>query len=108
MDALYLPGIYIAELSEFPPEDIAFQAIVYGINIPLYAFVARTIIIFTARLLGLYHPSQYRYWPRLPWRILFKACLEIKRWYERVFQMGHHATGGFAGLLEAFSLLYKP
>lgn len=108
MDAILLPGIYIAELSGFPPEDIAFQAILYGVNIPLYAFVARTILIFTARFLGLYHPNQYRYWPRLPWRTLMKVWVHLRIWFERTFLMGRGATGGFANALETLTLIYKP
>ncbi len=108
MDAFLLPGICIAELSGFPPEDIAFQAIVYGVNIPLYAFAARTILIFTARLLGLYHPAQYRYWPRLPWRTPMKVWVHLRIWFERTFLMGKRATGGFANALETLTLIYKP
>jgi type IV secretory pathway TraG/TraD family ATPase VirD4 len=44
----------------------------------------------------------------LPWRIFYKIYLEIKHWYERVFQMGQHSTGGFASFLEGLTLLYKP
>ncbi len=108
MKTLISPGKYVAELTNLSPESLTFLVIIIIVNLALYFFIVRTIVVFTVRFLGLYHPDQYHRWPRLPWRMFFKPCLEIKRWYERVFQMGHHATGGFAGLLEAFSLLYKP
>ncbi len=108
MDILLLPGIYIAWLSGLPPDDIAFQAIAYGVNISLYVFVARTILISTARVLGLYHPAQYRYWPRLPWRTFMRGWVNLRIWFERTFLMGSRATGGFANALETLTLMYKP
>lgn len=108
IDTLILPGTYVAGLTGFSSETPEFLAIVVITNLGLYFFIFRTLIVFNARLLGLYHPSQYRYFPRLPWRIFYKIYIEIKRWYERVFLMGQHSTGGFSGFLEVFTLLYKP
>ena len=108
IDVLMSPGIYAAEFTGFSPGTPEFQAVVVLINLAVYFFTIRTVVVFIARFLGVYHPGQYRCFPRLPWRIFYKIYLEIKRWYERVFLMGQHSTGGFAGLLEVFTLLYKP
>lgn len=108
MEALLLPGQYIAELSDFSPDSLEFQAILYGVNVPLYILVVRTLVIVATRTLGLYHPSQYRYWPRLPWRTLMKAWVILRLWFERTFLMGSRATGGFANALETLTLMYKP
>lgn len=108
LDTLIAPGIYVAGFTGLSPESPEFLAVVVVTNLALYFFMVRTIVVFFARFFGVYHPGQYRYFPRLPWRIFYKIYLEIKRWYERVFLMGQHSTGGFAGLLEVFTLLYKP
>lgn len=108
MDALLLPGQYIAELSGFLPGSLEFQAILYGVNLPLYVLVIRTVVILIAKLTGIFHPSQYRYWPRLPWRMLMRTWLGLRIWFERTFLMGSRATGGFANALETLTLIYKP
>ncbi len=108
MDVLLLPGQYLAELSDFSPDNLEFQAILYGVNVPLYILVVRSIVIVVTRTLGLYHPSQYRYWPRLPWRTVMKAWVVFRLWFERTFLMGSRATGSFANALETLTLMYKP
>jgi len=108
MDVLLIPGRFLSELSGLPPESSAFLAIQIVANLTLYCFVLRTIAVFLSRWFGVYHPKHYSYWPRLPWRPFLKVYLSVKRWYERVFQMGKHATGGFADVLATFTLMFKP
>jgi len=108
MDTLLLPGRFLAELSGLPPESPEFLVILVLVNLTLYCFTLRTIVVSLSRWFGMYHPKHYRCWPRLPWRPFLKVYLSVKRWYERVFQMGKHATGGFAGVLATFTLMFKP
>lgn len=108
ISALWLPGEYVAEQSGFMPESLTYSIIVYGVNVPLYLFAFRTIVILIARATGLYHPDQYYLWPRLPWRITVKALVHLIIWFERTFRMGNRATGGFANALETLTHLYKP
>lgn len=70
-------------------------------------FVARTVVTFLARKTGLYNPTHYRLWPRVPWRIPHKAFLKIQKWYEQ-FKIGKQATGGFSGVLTMLTLLFRP
>jgi len=97
-----------AFISEFEPKDIAFRVVFYGAPLAGALFTARTIFVYWGRQTGLYHPDQYHRWPRLPWRIPYKIVMEVCKWYERVLVMGKRATGGFAGTLALFTLIYKP
>ena len=108
ISALRFPGEYVAEQTGFIPESLAYSIVVYSVNIPLYLFVLRTIVILITRTIGLYHPDQYRLWPRLPWRTLVNAFVHLIIWFERAFLMGKRATGGFANALETLTLLHKP
>ncbi|MDM3871806.1 type IV secretory system conjugative DNA transfer family protein [Porticoccus sp. W117] len=73
-------------------------------------WIVRFFTISTQRWLGLYSPSQYHYWPRLPWRWFYRTFwLAPKSWYEKLFLIGKRGhTGGFAGLLETLTYLYRP
>lgn len=71
-------------------------------------FATRTVLILFSRKIGIYHPDYYRFWPRLPWRSLMAIWNDIRIWFERAFQMGKRATGGFASALQTLTLLYKP
>lgn len=108
INALRFPGEYVAGQTDFLPESLAYYIVVYSVNIPLYLFAIRTFSILITRAIGLYHPDQYRLWPRLPWRILVSAFVHIIIWFERTFWMGNRATGGFANALETITLLFKP
>lgn len=108
MNIFRFPGEYIAELTELPPESATFLAIIYTVNVPFYIFLVRTILINLSRKFGLFHPSQYRYWPRVPWRTLMIFWVKLRIWFERTFQMGKRATGGFANALETLTLMFKP
>lgn len=71
-------------------------------------FAIRTVLILFSRKTGFYHPDYYRLWPRIPWRSLMIIWNNIRIWFERTFQMGNRATGGFANALHTLTLLYKP
>lgn len=72
-------------------------------------FVVRTAYVWTARALGLYAPEQYHWFPRVPWRPFFRTWSALKRWHERTWLFGRRgSTGGFAGALGTFALLFKP
>ena len=71
-------------------------------------FAIRTVLILFSRKTGFYHPDYYRLWPRIPWRSLMIIWNDIRIWFERTFQMGNRATGGFSNALNTLTLLYKP
>ncbi len=69
----------------------------------------RFFIVALGRLLGLYSPDHYRYWPRLPWRPVYRRWSAFMQWYEQCFWLSRRgATGGFASALGVFLMLFKP
>jgi len=108
MDILFMPGEWVAMQLSLPPETSKYQLALYATNTPIYLFAARTIFTIVGRKCGFYHPNQYRYWPRPPWRGVVRTYVGFKIWHERVFTMGKQATGGFAGTLATLALLYRP
>ena len=68
----------------------------------------RTLITILGRLCGYYHPAQYSYFPRLPWRSLLKLWLAVQTWRERVFRLSRMSSGGFSSALAALTHLYTP
>jgi len=105
---LYDIAEVIARIEQFTSEQLAFIAVFYGVHAFAAIFTLRTITVFTSRKLGLYHPTQYHRWPRLPWRVPFKAYIAMKMWKERLFTFGHRSSGGFASVLSNLTMLYKP
>ena len=97
-----------SELETRAPEDIAFLAVFYGAHLAAAVFALRTLVIQISRWFGLNDPAHYHKWPRVPWRTPYRIWLKLKVWYERVFKIGKHSTGGFAGVLATLTLLFKP
>ena len=108
MDTLLQPGLWIATNLGLSPETTEYQIVLWAINGPIYIFLVRSVFISAGRTAGFYHPGQYWYWPRLPWRSLVLALIFIHIWFERVFLMGKRATGGFTGTLGTLARHYGP
>lgn len=108
MEALFIPGVWVAARLGLDNDTLEYLIALWFINGLIYIFILRTIFVVIGRASGLYHPGHYRHWPRLPWRSLVLAGVEVRLWYERVFAMSKRSTGGFAGALHTLSLLYKP
>jgi len=95
-------------LQSLTPENLAFIAAYFGLKVAVGLFATRTVLVFWTRQFGLYHPDYYGLWPRVPWRLPYKGYEAVKKWYEQTFAMGKRSTGGFAGMLSTFALLYRP
>lgn len=112
MDALAsieLPPELQAMVEQIPLDTIETAILQYGLPAALVLFFGRTVAIIILRAIGLYHPNQYRWWPRLiPWRKPFKAWMNVSMWVERVFLQGKQKTGGFAKELSMLTLMYTP
>ncbi len=80
----------------------------YVLPVLAVAFFGRTAITLLLRALGLSHPNNYRFWPRLPWRGVYKIKMRLGEWFETVFRHGKVATGGFAGALSTLTQMYTP
>lgn len=74
----------------------------------LALFLFKNILIAVLRFWGLSSPNQYRLFPRVPWRSVYKIRMAVAIWIEQVLRMGKHSTGGFAGALTAMSQIYTP
>jgi type IV secretory pathway TraG/TraD family ATPase VirD4 len=71
--------------------------------------IIRGVFVWLSRVWGFYSPEHYHYWPRLPWRPVYRLCMDIRHWHERVFHLGKSgSTGGFAGSLALLCRLFKP
>ncbi len=98
----------VAKLDNLTPENIAFMAAFYGVHVVAALFAARTVVTYCARKFGLYSPTHFRKWPRLPWRPIYQIYSFAKNWYEKVFLIGRRgSTGGFASLLSTLCLIFK-
>lgn len=107
MNELYT--LYKLHKINFLTDEEVISILLYYVGFCLVAlFAIRTILILFSRKIGIYHPDYYRLWPRLPWRSLMIIWNDIRIWFERTFQMGNRATGGFANALHTLTLLYKP
>lgn len=72
-------------------------------------FAARTVGVVVTRAFGLYHPNQYRFYPRLiPWRGPYKVWMGFQAWGDRVFRLSNQSSGAFSGALAALTNLYTP
>lgn len=101
--------LYKLHQINFLTDEEAISILLYYVGFYLAAlFAIRTILILFSRKIGIYHPDYYRLWPRLPWRSLMIIWNDIRIWFERTFQMGNRATGGFSNALNTLTLLYKP
>lgn len=108
MKLMSLPGHWLASGLGLSPDMPVPAFLAWAIDLAVYLFVLRTVLTYLGRKAGLSHPDHYHRWPRVPWRMAFKAWLALKRWHERVFQMGKRSTGGFAGVLATLTLMYRP
>lgn len=97
-----------ATLGKVGPLDASKAALIAACTIGA-TFSARTVYVLFVRALGLYAPEQFRSFPRVPWRAPFRVWGALKRLHERTRLFGRRgATGGFAGILGAMSLMFKP
>jgi type IV secretory pathway TraG/TraD family ATPase VirD4 len=107
MNELYT--LYKLHQINFLTDEELISILLYDVGFCLAAlFSIRTVLILFSRKIGIYHPDYYRLWPRLPWRSLMIIWNDIRIWFERTFQMGNRATGGFSNALNTLTLLYKP
>jgi type IV secretory pathway TraG/TraD family ATPase VirD4 len=107
MNELYT--LYKLHQINFLTDEEVISILLYYVGFCLVAlFAIRTVLILFSRKIGIYHPDNYRLWPRLPWRSLMIIWNNIRIWFERTFQMGNRATGGFSNALNTLTLLYKP
>ncbi len=97
-----------AYLDALSVQDWAFLAVVYGGGTVAALWAFKNVSVFCLRQLGLSHPGQYRWFPRLPWRTVLKLWLILKAWRERVFRFGKQSSGGFSGALATLTNLYAP
>ncbi len=98
----------VDKLDSLTPENIIFITAFYGVHVVAALFAARTVLTYFGRKFGLYNPTQFSKWPRIPWRPFYRVYSNINNWYEKVFLIGNRgATGGFASTLTMFSLLFK-
>lgn len=105
---LLLPGHWLAPLLGLSPGTLGWWAAAGCINVVWWSTLLRTALVVVGRKFGLYHPSYYARWPRLPWRSLVSFWSVLGRWYEQVFVIGQRATGGFAGPLRTLALMFRP
>lgn len=94
-------------LGSLTPENLAIISLFYGGPVAASLVATRSIIIYLGRKAGFSHPDHFHRWPRVPWRIVYRAWLTIKRWYERVFLFGKRSTAGFSGVLATLTLMYR-
>lgn len=107
MNELYT--LYKLHQINFLTDEEVIYILLYYVGFCLLAlFAIRTVLILFSRKVGIYNPDYFRLWPRLPWRSLMIIWNNIRIWFERTFQMGNRATGGFANALHTLTLLYKP
>jgi type IV secretory pathway TraG/TraD family ATPase VirD4 len=95
-------------LSQLTPETVIFLVVYYGLPSIAALFLGRTVATILLRAFGLSHPNHYRFWPRLPWRVVYKNWSAFSLWFEQVFKYGKQATGDFSSALTTLSLMYKP
>jgi type IV secretory pathway TraG/TraD family ATPase VirD4 len=96
-----------AQLDALTLEDWAFLA-ANCIEIAAALWAVRSVCIIVFRALGISHPGQYRYFPRLPWRSALGFWMTFSAWRERVFRFGKMSSGGFSSALATLTLLYRP
>ena len=73
----------------------------------LYLHFFRFWIITIIRALGLYSPDHFRFYPRLPWRLIFKPFIGAERWLS-VALLGRKQNARWAGPFEGLSRMYRP
>jgi type IV secretory pathway TraG/TraD family ATPase VirD4 len=99
---------------------LVFRVVDFGINLwhpalfyPLLILVIfllsgalRTGWAFIARPLGLYDPSHYRLFPRIPWRFCISPLFILRRWV-RERHMGRKQTAGWASPIDRLFLMFR-
>jgi type IV secretory pathway TraG/TraD family ATPase VirD4 len=97
----------LSALSTIPAETWQMAAL-WSVKIYAGSIVLRFVMFSLMRKLGLYSPSVYRYWPRLPWRFFYRQLKRFIDWRERTFLIGKRGnTGGFASALETYAELFS-
>ena len=56
-------------------------------------FLLRTVIVKVLMFFGAFDPRWDRYWPRLPWRFVWRALVGFVEWKEENFSGGEHNAG---------------
>ena len=69
--------------------------------------VVRFVVVLFLNFFGLWHPEWDAYWPRIPWRPVWRACESIRDWFHDVFGIGRGHTGRWTGVLAALCLRYS-
>lgn len=107
--AIQLPDLTQAMtwLESLTPEQVCYLLAACALPLAISLFIVVTILTIILRILGLSHPHQNQYWPRLPWRSVYRVWIGITIWFEQVFRFGKHRTGSFAGWLVAFCLVHS-
>lgn len=107
--AFQLPKLaqVMAWLESLSPEQVCYLLAALALPLAISLFIVATILTIILRILGLSHPHHYQYWPRLPWRLVYRVWMGFTIWFEQVFRFGKHRTGSFAGWLVAFCLVHK-
>ncbi len=100
---------HLDELMRIDLHQQVILALYYTLLIALLLCVLRTAMVILYRRLGLYSPAMFRWWPRLiPWRKPYQLWQALRGWHEKTFLIGKRATGGFAGTLATWRLLFRP
>lgn len=68
--------------------------------------VFRTVVFTTLKTFGAYDPRWDEHWPRLPWRMFWRAWTAFKEWKEENFGSGVPSAGK-AGALAQLALTYS-
>lgn len=71
-------------------------------------FILRNAWTVLGRHFGVWHPKHDYYWPRLPWRPLWRVIAWLNNWWERSFGMRAGPTAGWTGVLCSMCLMYRP
>ncbi|ADM09230.1 hypothetical protein PB2503_05797 [Parvularcula bermudensis HTCC2503] len=75
--------------------------------IGLILFALRCAWALIARRYGFWHPTHDWFWPRLPWRPIWRAWAQLLDWFEEVFSMGGKQTAGWLSVASSLCLQFK-
>lgn len=77
------------------------------VGVILINFFLRTLVFTILQRYGAFDPTWDKYWPRLPWRPVWKCLVAIAEWKEQNFG-GGAASGGPAGPFSQLALPFEP
>lgn len=73
----------------------------------LVLYVGSKVIVHLLRAIGLFHPSHYRFVPRLPWRTAVEPIFRIEEWRAKR-RMGKEENERWSGPFRTLATLYGP